>query len=53
VVTIVLGQGALPDFPENGSRTPLLCAASGRQQGVVKILLGQEKVNPNKPDHNR
>jgi len=28
-----------------------MCATSGGHEGVVKILLGQEKVNPNKPDN--
>ena len=34
-------------------RTPLLRAAQRGLEGMVKILLGQEEVNPEKPDNDR
>jgi len=40
-------------FPKfsTGGCTPLSFAAGNGHEGVVKILLGREEVNPNKPDN--
>ena len=39
-----------PDKPDNGGRTPLWCAACNGHEGLVKIPLGRDDVDPNKSD---
>jgi len=36
--------------PDMNDRTPLACAAIMGHEGVVKLLLERENVDPNRPD---
>jgi len=53
------GKRSTPEKLDNDGRTPLSHAAgskdtyipSGRIERVVKMLLGREEVNPDKPDN--
>jgi len=47
---MLLGRNVNPDKPNINGRTPLYLAAWNGQEGVVKILLRRNDVNPNKLD---
>lgn len=52
MVKILLERGDVtPDIPDFGGRTPLTTAARVGSDGVVKLLLGCQKVNPNIADN--
>jgi len=53
-VKALLGwDGVDPNRPDDRGQTPLSCAASEGHGGVVKILLGRGKANPDEPDNYR
>ena len=48
VAEILLEQGEInPDEPNNHGLTPLWCAVRNWYEGVVKVLLGRNDINPN------
>ena len=39
-----------PHWQNKKDRTPLVCAAIERNEGIVKLLLEREDIDPNRPD---
>ena len=52
VTSLVEMEGCDINQMDCGGSTPLVWAARNGHEGVVKILLGQDNVNPDKPDNN-
>ena len=46
MVKLLLGQGVNPDKPDLFGQTPFLLAARNGHEGAVKLILGQDSVNP-------
>ena len=54
MVKLLLKRGEVNiDKLEQRGRTPLSHAAEGGYEGVVKLLLAREEVNPDEPDEIR